>query len=483
MARVLIWNRGEIAVRIAIAAERLGVTSIAALTPVDIDSRVVEHAHEILRLPSSDAASTYLSLDAVRAAITDARATHVHPGYGFLAESAEFARVVAESGAVLVGPSEALLAEMASKSASKAFARDAGLDELGLAFDDATGRFDGVVDFPLLLKADAGGGGRGNKLVSSEAELESAIDALRARSGELFGSRALLAERFLRRARHIELQLFGIPGRGVRVLDSRDCSVQRHHQKVVEEGPAPNRALAAIGPVRLGVERALSRRGFRGAGTLELLYDEDTGKVFFLELNPRIQVEHPVTEQRLGIDLVEWQLRESLGIDASALFDELDAPRCHSIEFRIYAEDVDDGYLPDPGFVHVLERPTMPWARWDSAQRSGARVPEEYDPMIAKLVVIGATRDEAVIHARIALDHTHVHGVRTNLDLLRAIVAADEFVADRHTIGWLDENRPSLAASSAPFDLAPIRALFEAARPEDALPRTTGLAWKDAHRR
>jgi len=483
VARLLIWNRGEIAMRIAIAAERLGVTSVAAVTPVDLDSRVVEHAREILRLPVSDAASTYLSLAALTKAIADTRATHVHPGYGFLAESPALARAVAAAGAVFVGPSETILTEMASKSASKTFARDASLEELGLPFDDATGRIAADVPYPILLKADAGGGGRGNKLVEHPRELPEAVASLRARAKELFGDGTLLAERFLRRARHVELQIFGISGRGVRVIDSRDCSVQRHHQKVVEEGPAPNRALAAIGPARLGVERALSRRGFRGAGTLELLYDEEHGKVYFLEFNPRIQVEHPVTEMRLGIDLVEWQLRESLDIGAAELFDELDAPRCHVLEMRIYAEDVEAGFVPDPGRIHVLERPTMPWARWDSAQRPGAEVPPDYDPMVAKLVVLGATREEALIHARMALDHTHIHGVRTNLDLLRAIVASDDFCADRHDIAWLDASRPALAGESLALDLGPIRDLFAVAPRDAAGGSHAAYAWKDAHRR
>jgi len=483
VARLLIWNRGEIAVRIAIAAERLGVASIAAVTPADVHTRVVENARELHRLSSSDPASTYLSLDALRAAIASTSATHVHPGYGFLAESPQLARAVADAGAVFVGPPEAVLAEMASKSASKGFARDAGLEELGLAFDDSTGDIAGEFEYPILLKADAGGGGRGNRRVERAEDLAPSVAALRARSRELFGSEVLLAERFLRRARHVELQIFGISGRGVRVIDSRDCSVQRHHQKVVEEGPAPNRALAAIGPIRLGVERALSRRGFRGAGTLEMLYDEDTGKPYFLEFNPRIQVEHPVTEERLGIDLVEWQLRESLGMKADELFDELDAPRCHAIELRIYAEDVDAGYVPDAGLVHVLERPTMPWARWDSAQRAGAELPSDYDPMLAKLIIRGATREEAILHARIALDHTHVHGVRTNLDLLRAIVESDDFVSDRHDIGWLDDARPRLVTAPLDLDVDALRSMFVARSASGASQAPSTHAWKEHHRR
>lgn len=449
MARLLIWNRGEIAVRIAVAAERLGITSIASVTPADRDSRIAAWASELDWLDSSEAAETYLSLEAVTKAIARTRATHVHPGYGFLSESPLLCRAVEAAGAVFVGSSEAVLAEMASKSASKTFARDAGIPDLGLELvRDAEGtRIVGPCAYPVILKADAGGGGRGIAIVHAEAELKATALALSERAHTLFGDDKLLAERFLTRARHVELQVFGVSGRGVRVLDSRDCSVQRNYQKIIEEGPAPNRVLAAIGAYRAGIERALSRRGFRGAGTVEVLYDEATGGVFFLEMNPRIQVEHPVTEMRLGIDLIEWQLREAVRIEADALFDELDAPRCHVIEARVCAEDPAQAFMPDAGLIHWLDAPRPPWARWDSAQRPGAYIPAEYDPMIAKLVVVGADRAEALIHMRMALDHTHVHGVRTNLDLLRRIITAPAFVADMHETGWLEVHLGELVES------------------------------------
>lgn len=487
MARLLIWNRGEIAVRIAVAAERLGVTSIAAVTPDDRDSLVLQWASEIDWLEASEPSATYLSLDALRAAIARTKATHVHPGYGFLSESPLLARAVRECGAAFVGPSEAILAEMASKQASKGFGRDAGFPDLGVALVAENGRLRVPADFkfPLLLKADFGGGGRGIVRVDAEEDLDDAATALRERARTLFGDDALLAERYLPRARHVELQIFGVSGRGVRVLDSRDCSIQRNHQKVVEEGPAPNRVLASIGRYRAGIERALSRRGFRGAGTVEVLYDEDAAEVFFLEMNPRIQVEHPVTEMRLGIDLVEWQLREALDIASDALFDELDPPRCHAIEVRVYAEDPANEFVPDAGFIHALEAPRLPWARWDSAQRAGSSVSPHYDPMIAKLIVLGADRAEALIHLRMALDHTHVHGVRTNLELLRAIVTSAEFASDTHDLRYLGEHVSELCRARGDVGDAASIASFLASRARTTQPTSTSPhnPWKEASRR
>ncbi|MFO0696317.1 MAG: biotin carboxylase N-terminal domain-containing protein [Polyangiales bacterium] len=487
MTRLLVWNRGEIALRACLAARRLGVPTVLFLTPADVETPAARVADALHLHGASEASRSFNDLDVLRATIAATGATHVYPGYGFLSESASLARAVAEAGAVFVGPPAEVLEEMAHKVTAKALARDAGLADLGIPLEpDGAGGFvrPPAEAFPLLLKASAGGGGRGNLVVERPEGFDEAVAKLRRRAKELFSDDSLLAERYLVHARHVELQVFGVLGDGVRILDSRDCSLQRNHQKVIEEGPASDAALALLEPVYGALAAALARRGYRNAGTIELLHAPDEGRIYFLEMNPRIQVEHPVTELRLGIDLVEWQLREALGIRREELMMHPLAPRGHAIQARLYAEDPANGFAPDAGLVHHLDLPSMPFVRWDLAVREGASIAPHYDPMIAKLIVQGHDRADALSRLAHALDHAHVHGVRTNLDLLRALAAHPPFAGDVHDTRTLEKDLGALTEESTPPGFAAESLLVEDLHEPT---RTTGhpgggLRWKLAHR-
>jgi acetyl/propionyl-CoA carboxylase alpha subunit len=484
MTRLLVYNRGEIAVRACLAARRLGIRSILFLSPPDALSPAVRFADELHVDEALEPARAFLDLAALRRAIAETGATHVYPGYGFLSESPELARAVREAGASFVGPSEEILTLMAHKGRAQAFAESAGLAHLAVPLLSTP---EGVqaptqAAFPLLLKASYGGGGRGNLVVDSSAELSESHRKLQARALALFGSADLLAERYLPEARHVELQVFGVNGQ-VLALGTRDCSVQRKHQKVIEEGPAARAAESKLAPYLEPVCRALARLGYRGAGTLEFLFEPRRGDLYFLEMNTRIQVEHTVSELLFGIDLVEWQLREACDIASETLPSELLPARGHAIEARIYAEDASSGFTPDTGVLHHLELPRMPFVRWDVGVDQGGQVTPFFDPMIAKLVVWGSTRAQALARLGHALDHAVVHGAKTNLSFLRELVRAPRFVADSHDTGWLErEFLRDLPAAPQPASAAQASLLREAAPTATSNPQSELLRWKLHHR-
>ena len=470
--KVLVWNRGEIAARACMAASRLGLRSVLFLPPPDHDGPAVPLADEVYLWPHAEVTESFLSFEALAAAVRDTGAELVYPGYGFLAESADFAEAVAAAGARLVGPPAQALRAVAHKGHARELARRCGLDDLGVELDADLA----TSEFPLLLKAVLGGGGRGNVLVDRPEELAPAKDALTRRARALFGDGGMLAERYVTSARHVEVQFFGFAD-GVRVLGTRDCSLQRRHQKVVEEGPAPTAAAALLKPCIDAIERELSRLGYRGAGTLELLWERAAERLYFLEINPRIQVEHPVTEVLLGEDLVEWQLREAIGETLVDRLGERSLPeRGHAVELRLYAEDPGQAFLPDTGVLHRMSLPAPPFCRWDLGVQEGGRVTGHYDPMLGKLIAWGRDRDEALGRARSALRVASVHGVATNLDFLEALLAHPVVVADRHDTLFIE--RELAPKSVAPPDVSTLRGHFTA--PADA---PADSAWKRGHRR
>lgn len=482
--RLLVYNRGEIAVRACLAARRLGIRSILFLTPVDASAPAVRVADELYVASEVEPARAFLELSALERAIAATGATHVYPGYGFLSESPELARTVRLAGAQFVGPSEEILALMAHKERAQGFAERAGLAHLAVPLRMGEAGIEACDDaaFPLLLKAAYGGGGRGNLVVPSARELADSYRKLQERALALFGSADLLAERYLPEARHVELQVFGVAGR-VLALGSRDCSVQRKHQKVLEEGPAPKAAESKLAPYVERVCSALAELGYRGAGTLEFLYAPAHDALTFLEMNTRIQVEHTVSELLCGVDLVEWQLREACGIGAERLAHELLAPRGHAIEARIYAEDASAGFTPDTGLLHHLHLPRMPFVRWDVGIEQGGQVSPHFDPMIAKLVVWGSTRGQALERLGHALDHTVIHGARTNLSFLRELARAPRFVSDTHDTGWLEREFLAGLTPEAPVDTS-VQASLLGATSLPSMPNTQSeaLRWKLHHR-
>ncbi|GAA1275296.1 biotin carboxylase N-terminal domain-containing protein [Pseudonocardia aurantiaca] len=448
---LLVANRGEIARRVFRTASAMGIRTVAVHSDPDAHAPHVLDADRAVSLGGSTPAESYLDaakiLDAARRAGADA----VHPGYGFLAENAGFAAACAAAGLVFVGPSPESIAAMGRKDRAKEIARKAGvpvLPDAPVTGDDPDGWAVAGADvgFPLLVKATAGGGGKGMRLVTGPDGLAEAITGARREAAGAFGDAAVFLERHLGFARHVEVQVFGDVHGGAVHLGERECSVQRRHQKVLEESPSP-----AVTPElreRMGATAvALVRElGYVGAGTVEFLLDED-GDFFFLEMNTRLQVEHPVTEEVYGLDLVRMQLRvaagEPLGLDRAP------EPRGHAIEVRLYAEDPANGYLPAPGPLHHYAHPTHPGVRFEDGVAAPGEVSPFYDPMLAKVVAHAPTRAEAAAMLAGALDATEVHGPVTNRAMLAALLRDPDFLAGETRTDFLDRH-PVLLAPPPP---------------------------------
>ena len=431
---LLIANRGEIACRIVRTAKRLGLRTIAVHSAADKDALHVAAADEAQPIGPPPAAESYLNIDAVLAAAKASRAEAVHPGYGFLAENGDFAEACQASGLVFVGPPAAAIRAMGSKDRAKILMERAGVPVLpgyhGRAQDTKSlTQAAAKLGYPLLIKPSAGGGGKGMRRVNKAADFAPALDGARREAAAAFGDQRVILERFLERPRHIEMQVFADRhGHAVHLFE-RDCSIQRRHQKVIEEAPAPGlsaRLRTAMGRAALAAVRAI---GYVGAGTIEFLVD---GKSFyFIEMNTRLQVEHPVTEMITGRDLVEWQLRVAAGEALPCRQRDL-AIRGHAIEARLYAEDPARGFLPAAGRLDRLRFPKAgAELRIDSGVREGDEISRYYDPMIAKLIVAAKDRPAAIARLERALAATRVSGVATNLAFLQRIAAQADYRAGR----------------------------------------------------
>lgn len=427
---ILVANRGEIARRVFHTCRDLGIGTVAVHSDADAAAPFVAEADVAVRLPGDAAADTYLRGDLVIAAAVATGADAIHPGYGFLSENADFARQVEAAGLTWIGPTPESIEAMGSKIRAKELMAKAGVPILEVDPDTAT-----EADLPLLVKASAGGGGRGMRVVESLEVLERELEAARSEAASAFGDGTVFVEPYLPRARHVEVQVMADAHGTVWVVGDRDCSIQRRHQKVVEEAPAPNLSDAARATLHDAARAAAEAVGYRGAGTVEFLVDGD--RVAFLEMNTRLQVEHPVTELVHGLDLVALQVAVAEG---ERLEGEAPGPRGHAIEVRLYAEDPSTGsgtkerWEPQTGTVRTFEVPDGPGVRSDSAVESGSVVTHFYDPMIAKVMAFGDDRRQAVRRLDDALRRTRLHGLTTNRDLLRAVLADEEFVAGRvHT--------------------------------------------------
>lgn len=468
MDAVLVANRGEIAIRVLRAARGLGLRTVAVYSDADREAPHVGEADAAVRIGPAPAAESYLSIPAVLDAARRAGASAIHPGYGFLSENAAFARACAEAGLIFVGPPAEVIERMGRKDEARRLALAAdvpvvpGIDEAapddpnaaGLRSrtargpDTALGERAAEIGFPLMVKAAAGGGGKGMRIVREEAELPDAIAAARREAAAAFGDDALLVERLVERARHVEVQVLADAHGSVVHLLERDCSVQRRHQKVVEEGPAPTisdavREAACAAAVRLAREV-----GYVNAGTVELMVAGDD--VYFLEMNTRLQVEHPVTELICRLDLVELQLRIAAGEPLPFGQDDVRAAG-HAIEARVYAEDPAAGFLPQAGTATAVRWSDR--ARVDAALRSGQEVGTWYDPMLGKVIAHGATREAARRALVAALDDTAILGVTTNLGFLRRLVASEAFGDAAIDTGWLDEHPDAFPAETSELAL------------------------------
>jgi len=428
--RLFIANRGEIALRIIRTAQRMGMVTILGASEAERDSLPAKTADEVAIVGTASSAKSYLSVDAVIAAAKAAKANAIHPGYGFLSENAAFAIAVAEAGIIFVGPDVSSLHAMGDKLMARKVGIEAGLPVVpgGPAADKDAARAQAeLTGYPLLLKAVSGGGGRGMKRVDGRHELDSQIDLAMAEAQAAFGDPRVYVERYIGRGRHVEVQVLG-DGVSAIHLGTRDCSIQRRFQKLVEEAPAPampNDKRAAIEQAAVNLTRHLN---YRGAGTVEFLVDAESFDFYFLEMNARIQVEHPVTEAVTGVDLIEQQLLIAGGA-ALSLTQEMIQPLGHAIEVRINAENWQADFRPSPGTVTRAAWPAGPGIRIDTHMTSGGEVTPFYDSLIGKLIVYGNTRDEAVKKLGSALEHLTIEGVDTTCDLHRAIAADARFIA------------------------------------------------------
>lgn len=441
LRRLLIANRGEIAVRVARAARDLDIETVTVYSAGDTESRHARLGDQSVCIGPAPASGSYLRRDLLLHVAEATGCDAVHPGYGFLSEDAQFAREVFEAGLCWVGPPPDAITRMGDKAEARQVAMKAGVPVVPgsdgvLSADDEFLAFGREHGYPLLLKARAGGGGKGMRVVESESELGSVLSLARHEAASAFGDDGMYVERYLPRVRHVEVQILGDRDGQVVALGERDCSIQRRHQKVVEEAPAWNlpeetRADMARTAVRLG-----EAVGYHSAGTVEFLVEVDTGAFYFIEMNTRIQVEHPVTEEITGTDLVAWQLRLAGGETIT----ERDFPRRgHAMEFRITAEDPARGFAPNPGRITRFEVPGGPGVRCDTHCYSGYTVPPHYDSLLAKLVVSGRDRAEVLRRSRRALGEFCIEGVATTVDFHLWLLQQPEFVNGTHTTGYLAE--------------------------------------------
>lgn len=486
---VLVANRGEIAVRVIRTLRSMGITSVAVYSDADASSRHVRDADVAVRLGPAAASESYLDVDRVIAAAIATGAEAIHPGYGFLSENPALARACAANGIVFVGPPVAAIEAMGDKIAAKQTVAAAGVrvvpgrDEAGLD-DDALIAAALDVGLPVLLKPSAGGGGKGMRLVRDEAELRQQLESARREARSAFGDDTILVERYLLNPRHIEIQVLADSHGNVVHLGERECSLQRRHQKIIEEAPSPFIApdvRAAMGAQAVEAARAC---GYAGAGTVEFIMSNDRpDEFYFMEMNTRLQVEHPVTEMNYGIDLVEWQLRVAAGEPIPFGQDDL-LPTGHAIEARVYAEDPSRGFLPTGGTVRFLVEPSGPGVRVDSGITPGAFVGSDYDPMLAKVIAHGADRAEALGRLDAALSSTAVLGVTTNLGFLRRLLSVDEVRAGHLDTGLVERCADTLLADAE----TPDRALVAAAilplldQVVDADPWRSVIGWRHGDR-
>ncbi|WP_249123188.1 MULTISPECIES: acetyl/propionyl/methylcrotonyl-CoA carboxylase subunit alpha [unclassified Bradyrhizobium] len=469
-SKILIANRGEIACRVIKTARRLGIATVAVYSEADANARHVRMADEAVLIGPPAARDSYLRGDVILEAARRTGAQAIHPGYGFLSENDGFAEACEKAGIVFIGPPASAIRAMGSKSAAKALMEKASVPLTpGYHGDNQDPAFlaeqAGHIGYPVLIKASAGGGGKGMRRVDAPADFAAALTSCRREAANAFGNDHVLVEKYVLKPRHIEIQVFGDSFGDCVYLFERDCSVQRRHQKLLEEAPAPGMTAerrAAMGQAAVNAAKAV---GYVGAGTVEFIANQD-GSFYFMEMNTRLQVEHPVTEMITGLDLVEWQLRVASG-ERLPLRQEQLAIEGHAIEARIYAEDPDKGFLPSTGrLVHLVPPTDEDHVRVDTGVEQGDEITPYYDPMIAKLIVWGVDRAQALARLRQALAHYRVVGVSNNVDFLARLVAIPSFANAQLDTGLIEREQALLfpPADHVPDDVWLIAALAELLR-------------------
>ena len=484
--KILIANRGEIACRVIKTARRMGIRTVAVYSAADATARHVRLADEAVLIGPAPARESYLVAERILDAGKKTGAQAVHPGYGFLSENEAFAEACAAAGIAFIGPPVAAISAMGSKSAAKSLMEKAGVplvpgyhgDKQDAAFlEQEAGR----IGYPVLIKASAGGGGKGMRIVGKAADFAAALASCKREAASSFADDKVLIEKYLVRPRHIEIQVFGDTQGNCVYLFERDCSVQRRHQKVLEEAPAPGMTAerrAAMGKAAVEAAKAV---GYVGAGTVEFIAEQD-GRFYFMEMNTRLQVEHPVTEMITGLDLVEWQLRVAAG-EPLPLEQEQLGLRGHALEARIYAEDPDKGFLPSTGrLIHLAPPAESLNVRIDTGVEEGDEITPHYDPMIAKLIVWDADRERALARMLQSLAQYRVVGVSSNVDFLSRLVACPAFANADLDTGLIERERAFLFPEGveAPAEVFLVAALAELLREEEGA-RTAAVAGADPH--
>jgi len=442
--KILIANRGEIALRVLRSARELGIATVAVYSQADADSLVVQMADEAVCIGPAPSTQSYLSQGALIAAALGTGAQAIHPGYGFLAENAAFSDLCAREGIKFIGPSGAAIATMGNKSAARTAAVAAGLpvvpgSEGAVETADDAARFAEAAGYPVLIKASAGGGGKGMRRVDGPADIASQFAAAKAEAAAAFGDDTVYLEKLLERAKHIEFQIICDRYGGGVSLFERDCSTQRRHQKLIEEAPSSVLSPAQRAEMGAAALRLAAAVDYEGAGTVEFLY-AGPGQYYFMEMNTRVQVEHPITEAVCGHDIVAEQIRVAAGFPLSMTTEDLGAPRGHAIEFRINAEDPSEDFRPSPGTITRFVLPGGFGVRVDTALTQGSTIPPYYDSMVAKLVVFGASRAEALARARRALDEFIIEGVKTTIPFHKKMLEQPVFIDGTVTTDYVQQH-------------------------------------------
>jgi len=445
--KVLIANRGEIALRIQRACREMGIKTVVVHSEADADAKYVKLADESVCIGPAPSAQSYLNVPAIIAAaeVTDAQA--IHPGYGFLSENADFSEKVEKSGFVFIGPRAETIRLMGDKVSAKAAMKKAGVPVVpgvdGALPDDPREiiKIARTIGYPVIIKASGGGGGRGMRVVQTEAALINAVTLTKGEALAAFGNGTVYMEKFLENPRHIEIQVLADQHKNAVYLGERDCSMQRRHQKIIEEGPAPGIPERLIAKIGERCAEACKKIGYRGAGTFEFLYEN--GEFYFIEMNTRVQVEHPVTELITGVDIVQEQIK--IAANQKMTLRQKDVvKKGHAIECRINAEDP-NSFVPSPGRITSWHAPGGPGIRVDSHAYNGYFVPPNYDSMVGKLLAYGATREQAIARMRIALSEMIVEGIKTNIPLHRELMDDAQFIKGGFSIHYLEQRMAKLA--------------------------------------
>lgn len=439
--KVLIANRGEIALRIVRACKELGIQSVAVHSTADTNSMAVRLADESVCIGPPSSKDSYLNIPSILSAAALVNADAIHPGYGFLSENAEFARMVEEHGFKFIGPSAEHIEKMGDKVMAKKTVQALGLPVVpgskgGVDNVDEAMKIAKESGLPVIIKAASGGGGKGMQVVNSFDELPELFTRARTEAKANFGDDTVYIEKFLANPRHIEIQIFGDSHGNAIHLGERDCSIQRRHQKLVEEAPSPVLSEEARNEIGMLAANTIQKMGFEGAGTIEFLYEN--GGFYFMEMNTRIQVEHPVTEMITGVDLIAEQIRVASGEKLSLRQEDV-VLNGHAIELRINAEDPEHDFRPSPGMIAQFHAPGGYGVRFDSAIYSGYSIPPFYDSMIGKLIIHGKTRDECIRRLRRAISETVIDGVKTTLPLHEWILQQGDFLSGDYSIKWLED--------------------------------------------